>query len=76
MHTVGRGIVFCSHGLTCIMQGLPGGILSCHQRKLHYSLITSPLRCTSFNLLLAVFFSLHTNTVNIQIDMLQSQQVE
>lgn len=48
--------VFCSHWLTCIMHTLPWGILFCHQSKRHYSLITSALRCTSFNLPQADFF--------------------
>lgn len=36
-----RPRVLCSDWLTCIMQVLPWGVLFCHQRKIHYSFITS-----------------------------------
>lgn len=51
--------VFCFHWFTCIMHALPGGLLFCHQRKLHYCFITSAWGCTSFTLTGSFFFSLH-----------------
>lgn len=36
-----RPCALCSDWLTCIMQVLPWGLLFCHQRKIHYSFITS-----------------------------------
>lgn len=58
---------FCSNWLTCLMHPPLGGILFSHQRKLHYSFITSVWGYTSFNLPWAVFLSLCTNKTQADI---------